>query len=58
MNNENESKIQNLKSKIQIRTGGDVSESNRPKTALTASQTVLKTAPFTGTDAPPLGIKT
>ena len=38
---------------IRNRIGGGVSESNQPKTALTISQTVLKTAPFTGTDAPP-----
>lgn len=46
-------KLTNRKSKIQNRIGGGVSESNRPKIALTISQTVLKTAPFTGTDAPP-----
>lgn len=33
--------------------GGGVSESNRPELALTSSQTVLKTAPVTGQDAPP-----
>ncbi len=48
-----EKPIQNPKSKIQNRIGGSVSESNQPKIALTISQTVLKTAPFTGTDALP-----
>jgi len=38
---------------IQNQIGGGVSESNQPEPALTVSQTVLKTAPFTGTDAPP-----
>ena len=33
--------------------GGGVSESNQPEFALTNSQTVLKTAPVTGQDAPP-----
>ena len=33
--------------------GGGVWESNPPEHALTGSLTVLKTAPFTGKDAPP-----
>ena len=47
------SKIQNPKSKIKNRAGGGVWESNPPEHALAYSQTVLKTAPITGQDAPP-----
>jgi hypothetical protein len=36
-----------------IGIGGGVWESNPPKHALAYSQTVLKTAPITGQDAPP-----
>ncbi len=47
--------IQNPKSKFQNKIGGGVWESNPPKHALAYSQTVLKTAPITGQDAPPQG---
>ena len=42
------------KSKFRNLLGGGVWESNPPEHALTYSQTVLKTAPITGKDAPPL----
>lgn len=42
---------------IRNQIGGGVSESNQPKFALTNSQTVLKTAPITGQDAPPRKVK-
>jgi hypothetical protein len=49
------SSIANQKSKIKNGgRGGGVWESNPPAPALTGAQTVLKTAPLTRTDAPPL----
>ena len=44
-------------SPVTVFIGGGVWESNPPEPVLTVSQTVLKTAPFTRTDAPPGGGK-